>query len=94
MPTLSQFDGIVVSMDYHDAPPPHIHACCGECEAIVEIPSMTLQKGYLPPHQLGVELVVDWATEHVDELLENWRKAQKGMQLHPVAPLKPGEWSL
>lgn len=89
MPDISQFDGIVVSMDYHDAPPPHIHARCGACEAVVEIPSGRLQRGYLPPHQVGVEMVVDWASAHVDELLDNWERARQGLPLRQVSPLRP-----
>lgn len=42
--------------------------------------------GDLPPRPLA--LVVEWATLHQAELLENWRLARLGKPLAAIAPLE------
>jgi hypothetical protein len=33
-------------------------------------------------------LVVEWALEHREELMENWYKARKPEELNPIEPLR------
>ena len=74
MPEISRFYGIVISMYYDDHNPPHFHARHGGDRAAVEIPSLRVLEGKLPPRVLG--LVVRWASQHQSELMDNWNETQ------------------
>lgn len=86
MPTISEFFGIVIRMYYQDHAPAHFHAYYGEHNAVVEIETLRVREGRLPRRALG--LVVEWAIEHREELLDDWRLAQAHQPLHRVAPLE------
>lgn len=86
MPEVSRFFGLVISMFYNDHRPAHFHARYGEHKALVGIESLTLLRGSLPPRVLG--LVVEWATRHRADLLENWDLARAEEPLNKIAPLE------
>ena len=69
-----------------DHPPPHFHVRYAEQKAIVAIDSLTVLEGHLSPRALG--LVVEWASAHQQELIEDWRLAREQQPLKPVAPLE------
>lgn len=50
------------------------------------IDSLTVLEGHLSPRALG--LVVEWASGHRQELLEDWHLARKQQPLKPIAPLE------
>ncbi len=85
MPEVSRFFGIVVKIFYSDHAPPHFHAEYGEHEVLVEIETLTIYRGSLPPRALG--MVLEWATLHAEELRQDWELARKGEPLRPIAPL-------
>jgi hypothetical protein len=84
MPRLSVFYGIVIYMDRPDHPPPHFHSEYGEHSAQVELGSLEILNGSLPPRAL--RLIREWARLHPDELAENWALAQA---LEPLVPIDP-----
>ena len=86
MPEISRFFGIVILMYYNDHPPPHFHVRYGAKKALVGIESLTVLEGKLPPRALG--LVIEWASSHKDELLDDWELARKQLPLEPIAPLE------
>ncbi len=86
MPTICEFFGIVIRMYYQDHAPAHFHAYYGEHNAVVEIETLQVREGRLPRRALS--LVVEWAIEHREELLEDWRLAQAHQPLRRVAPLE------
>lgn len=86
MPELSRFFGVVISMHYNDHAPPHFHARYGFHVASVTVRDSRTLDGALPPRVLG--LVVEWATQHQDELLADWVRASRQLPLVPVAPLE------
>jgi hypothetical protein len=86
MPEISRFFGAVIAMQYNDHAPPHFHVRYGGQKAIVGIESLAVLAGRLPPRMLG--LVVEWASLHREELLENWRLARQEAALNQVAPLE------
>lgn len=86
MPTISEFFGIVIRMYYQDHAPAHFHAYYGEHSAVMEIETLRVREGRLPRRALG--LVVEWAIEHREELLEDWQLAQAHQPLRRVAPLE------
>ncbi|HEX8066193.1 MAG TPA: DUF4160 domain-containing protein [Thermoleophilaceae bacterium] len=84
MPRLSAFYGIVIWMYRPDHPPPHFHARYGEHLARVELGTLRVLSGSLPPREL--RLVREWARLHSGELADNWERAQA---LEPLVPIDP-----
>ncbi len=73
-------------MFFDDHNPPHFHALYGENEVLVDINTFAVFAGHLPPRALG--LVIEWATQHQDELLNDWERAQGQEPLIKIEPLK------
>jgi len=86
MPRVSQFFGVTISMYYNDHSPPHFHARYGSQKALVDIDTLTVLEGRLPPRVLG--LVAEWAALHRAELRENWELARGESPLRRIAPLE------
>ncbi|MCX6349139.1 MAG: DUF4160 domain-containing protein [Candidatus Aureabacteria bacterium] len=86
MPEISRFFGIVIKMFWDDHNPPHFHAFYGGEEALVDIAALSLFAGYLPPRAFG--LVIEWATLHQQELLDDWQKAEERESLEGIEPLR------
>ena len=66
--------------------PPHFHARYGIFNAAVDIISLKVLEGELPPRVLG--LVIEWASIHKKELLSNWKKARQDKPLKKIEPLR------
>jgi hypothetical protein len=86
MPTVSQFYGIAIRMYFDDHPPPHFHAYYGSDSAKIDIETLQVSEGKLRRRTLA--LVVEWAAQHREELLENWRLADAHESLNPIEPLE------
>ncbi len=86
MPTISMFYGIVVQMFWSEHPPPHFHVLYAEYEAIIEIKTFEVIKGKLPKRALT--LVLEWASEHRTELLEDWELCEKNQAPKKITPLQ------
>ena len=86
MPEISRFLGIIIAMYHQDHNPPHFHVRYNEHKAAISINDLAVLEGKLPPKVLG--LVVEWATQHQDELLEDWRLAQNFEPPNPILPLE------
>ena len=89
MPRISSFYGITIWM-YHDENPhrgrPHFHAAYGDAEASIDIESLAVIAGELPPR--ARRLVAEWARAHQDELRDNWQRARNHQPLMSIAPLQ------
>lgn len=48
-------------------------------KALISIKDLALLEGKLPPKVLG--LVIEWASLHQDELMEDWNLAEKFAEL-------------
>ena len=86
MPTISEFFGILIRMYYDDHNPPHFHVYYGEYEAIMVIETMEMMKGELP--QRVKILVMEWAIENRQALLEDWHLAEHHQPLNTIQPLE------
>ena len=86
MPEISRFFGIIILIFYNDHPPPHFHVRYGEQRAILAIDTLTILEGSLRPRVLG--LVIEWASMHKDELMENWQRARRQEALEKINPLE------
>jgi Domain of unknown function (DUF4160) len=58
-------------MYFGDHVPPHFHAEYTEFSAQISINGLGIIEGYLPPKALA--LVVEWASIHQAELMDNWK---------------------
>jgi hypothetical protein len=72
-------------MFYNDHLPPHFHAEYGNDESVYEIATLEVSRGRLPRRCHA--MVVEWATLHRSELLENWERAQQQVPLVEIEPL-------
>jgi len=86
MPEVSRFFGIVIGMYYDEHNPPHFHARYGRERVAVEISTLRVLEGDLPSRALG--LVIEWASQHQDELMANWEAAKQDMPPAKIAPLR------
>lgn len=85
MPLISAFYGILIRMFFNDHPPPHFHARYGEFEATIEISTLDVMEGELPPRAL--KLVQEWAMIHREELLKDWRLCREKAPPAKIEPL-------
>ncbi len=85
MPTISEFYGIIILMYYNDHAPPHFHARYAEHEALIRINPLGILQGHLPPKALS--LVMEWAAIHQQELMKDWKLAEKLQKPEKIAPL-------
>ena len=86
MPTISTFFGVVIQMFWREHGPPHFHAIYGEHEAVIDIRELRVTRGSLPRRALA--LVLEWAVDYREDLLENWDLCH---QLKPPRPIPPLE---
>jgi hypothetical protein len=73
-------------MFWREHGPPHFHAIYGEYEAIIDIRELRVVRGSLPRRALG--LVLEWATEHRDELMEDWDLCRQLKNPKSIPPLE------
>ena len=69
---------------YHDHKPPHVHAKYSGNKAVFDFSGEVIG-GQLPIR--AQRLVKEWVVLHKNELVDNWRRAEKGEKLQPVEPL-------
>jgi hypothetical protein len=86
MPEISRFLGVIIAMFYKEHNPPHFHVRYNEHKAAISIKDLAVLKGKLPAKVLG--LVIEWASLHQQELLENWEAAKQWQTLKSIAPLE------
>lgn len=70
MPRVAEFAGIVIAMYAADHNPPHVHVSCADEEAIVEIATGTVLKGYVKAAKM--RLATDWIEKNRATLQERW----------------------
>lgn len=86
MPTISTFYGILIQMFWGDHAPPHFHALYGEYEVIVNIRTLEIIKGFMPRRALA--LVLEWASLHREELMEDWNLCETKQMPVKIEPLE------
>ena len=73
-------------MFWDDHQPAHFHAEYGEDAALVDVVTLSVFAGRLPPRVMG--LVIEWAAQHRQELLDDWRRAESQEPLRKIEPLE------
>ena len=86
MPTISSFFGIVIYMHWREHGPPHFHAVYAEHSATIDIRLVRVLEGTLPPRVRS--LVLEWAAEHREALLEDWDLCRQRKPPNPIPPLE------
>lgn len=85
MPRISEFYGIIIEMYWSDHNPPHFHAKYDEFRIEIDINTLGILRGSLPPRAMA--LTLEWATLHQQELLEQWQRARNHETLQKIEPL-------
>lgn len=86
MPEISRFLGIIITMYYDEHNPPHFHTRYGNDQAAFEIATLRILEGKLPPRVLG--LIVEWASQHQEELMTNWDAMRNDKPPLKIPPLQ------
>lgn len=86
MPEVSRFYGIVIALYSREHGIPHFHARYGEYRAVFAISDLRVLEGELPRRVRA--LVLEWAFEHRNELMENWELASAKKPVKDIAPLE------
>ena len=85
MPEIARFYGIIIKMYFVDHNPPHFQTEYGEYVAEYDIQTLKILAGKLPSRANA--LVLEWASNHREELMRNWEKAQTPEQLDKIEQL-------
>ncbi len=72
-------------MYFNDHAPPHFHARYGEFEATINLATLEVIQGELPPRALN--LVQEWAMIHKEELVRDWRLCRDNSVPVRIEPL-------
>jgi hypothetical protein len=86
MPEVSRFFGIIIRMFFNDHVPPHFHAYYSGEEAEIGITPVALLKGRISGRALA--LVVEWAVDHQEELMDDWVRLHTDQPVLKIDPLK------
>lgn len=83
MPVISRFYGMVIKMYFQQSEhnPPHFHVIYGDYLGAIDIKTLKMIEGDLPPKALT--LVKEWAEQHKDELIKIW-ETQEFTKLPPL----------
>lgn len=83
MPVIARFYGLVIKMYFQQKEhnPPHIHALYGEYVGEIDIQTLEMLEGDLPPKALA--MVQEWAEQHKKELMHMW-DTQEFIKLPPL----------
>ena len=73
-------------MFWGDHNPPHFHALYGEYEVIINIRTLEIIRGSMPRRALA--LVLEWASLHREELMEDWTLCEMKQVPVKIAPLE------
>jgi hypothetical protein len=73
MPTVAIVEGVKIQFFAVEHPPPHFHAVIAEHRAQIDIRSLQVLRGRLPPAKLAV--VIAWAEGRREALMDAWNAA-------------------
>ena len=85
MPEISRFLGIIIRMFYNEHNPPHFHAYYNDYQAEIDIYTLDIIAGELPKSIRN--LVLEWAIDHKDELMEDWELMRNDKEPNKIDPL-------
>ena len=83
---MSGFFGIITAMFFDEHNPPDFHARYAKDGVAIEVRTLKVFEGRIPPRALG--LVIEWASQHQEERLQNWELARQNLRLNKSTPLQ------
>ena len=86
MPVISKFYGIVIRMLFLRTFVAHFHAIYENTELVVALNPLRILQGDAPARVRN--MVLEWANQHQQELLEAWNRLSAAGQPKPIAPLQ------
>jgi hypothetical protein len=86
MPVLSKFYGIVIRMLVIRPFVAHFHAIYDNTELVVAVNPVRIIQGDAPRRVR--DMVLEWAMQHQQELLEAWNRMSAAQEPKPIAPLR------
>jgi hypothetical protein len=86
MPTISVFYGLIITMNYNEHNPPHIHVRYQDDEALVWIDDGEVHSGGLSNRHRN--FIRAWVDIHREELYADWQLCKFGEQPLKIDPLK------
>ena len=86
MPEICRFYGIIIRMYFSDHNPPHFHAEYQGQQAEYDIRTLEVITGEISKRANA--LVLEWASLHRAELINNWNKAKIPSEIDNIEPLK------
>ena len=86
MPVISKFYGIVIRMVFLRTFMAHFHAIYENTELVVALNPVRILQGDAPRRVR--DMVLEWATQHQQELLEAWNRLAAARQPNPIPPLR------
>ena len=86
MPEISRFYGIIIMLYINEHNHPHFHVKYAEYLAEIDIKTLNIIAGSLPKRAYA--LVLEWAVEHREELMNNWILAREEKVLNKIKPLE------
>jgi len=83
MPVIARFYGLIIKMYFQQAEhnPPHFHVVYGEYLGAINVNTLEMIEGDLPPKALA--LAIEWAGKHKESLLRIWN-TQEFITLPPL----------
>jgi len=72
-------------MYFNDHLPPHFHAKYNEFRGKVTIEDLRLIEGKMPNRVMA--LILEWANNHRDSLMENWNSLRETGKYQKIKPL-------
>ncbi len=72
MGRLHAIGNVLIRVYANDHLPPHFHAVGPEAQALIDIPTLTIARGDLPPQIRRA--VLEWAEAHRDEITAEWNR--------------------
>lgn len=72
-------------MFWQEHGPPHFHALYAEHEALIDVRDLRVLRGSLPRRAMA--LVLEWAADHREELMEDWYLCSQLRSPKPIQPL-------
>ena len=73
-------------MFWRDHGPPRFHALYGGDEALIDLRDLRTMRSSLPRRAMA--LVLEWAAEHRDELMEDWDLCSQLKTPKAIEPLR------
>jgi hypothetical protein len=69
---LHQIGKLIVRVYANDHLPPHFHAIAPDFEALIEIETLTIMRGRIPPR--AGKAVMAWAVRNRDKIAREWSR--------------------